>query len=80
MNQSCVGRDRISFLDKDDVAWHEFRCGDALSNAFPDHVGARRRHLPQRSYGLLGSRFLEIAQRSIEKDDDNNRDCFVGQC
>ena len=72
-----VRRDRVAFLDHDDVAGHEIGSGDVLAFAVANHFGVRGRHLLQRRHGLLRARLLHVTHDGVQEDDGEDRDGFV---
>ena len=56
-----VGRDRVAFLDEDDVAGHEIGGRHARRFTVANHVRVRGRHLSQRRNRGFGSLLLDVA-------------------
>ena len=77
--EAAIGRDGVAFLDEDDVARHDLRCGHASSLPATDHRGIGRRHRPKCRDRSLGTRLLHIAHRCVQEHDGKDRDGFIGE-
>ena len=78
-DQPRIGRNRVAFLDEDDVAGNDLGGGNAPPLAVANDRGIGRRHRAQRRHGRLRSRLLDVAHGRVEQDDREDRDRFVGQ-
>ena len=73
VDQPCVGRDEVAFLDDHDVAGHQQPRLDLLHLPVSDDAGLRGQHVPERLDGLLGTELLDEREDRVEQDDEDDR-------
>ena len=61
------------------MRFHELGCDQAPARIARNDVRTRRRHLAQRSRGLLAPWLLDVTHQRIQQHDRKNGDGFVGQ-
>ncbi len=78
--QASVGGYGVAFAEHDDVARHHVGGVDAFDGAVAHHVGLRRGHLGERLDRRFRLRFLDVAERRVDDEDEHDDDGVERQC
>ena len=73
-DQPSVGRNHITSLDGDDVAWHELRHVDLAQGPSPAHLRLAYEHLLQGRHAGLRLAFLVKAESRVEQSQRKQKD------
>jgi hypothetical protein len=79
LDQPCVGWDRVTFFDEDDVARNDISGRNVLPLTATNHIGVRGGHQSQRCHGLLRARLLNVTHDGVQQHHGENCDRLVRQ-